>query len=98
MSKKKRPRVAYISGAITGVPDYRERFAWAERILRRDGYIVLNPAILPEGMPYRRYMPICLAMVAAADAVYVLPGSEGSKGTIAEVAYAITQGKEVVWL
>ena len=98
MSKKQRPRVAYIAGAISGVKDYRERFAREERSLRREGYVVLNPARIPEGMPYRRYLPICLAMVAAAEVVFVLPGSDASRGVAAEVSFAITQGKDVVWL
>lgn len=88
--------VVYLAGRITGREDtYREEFKrWArrERACRR---VVLNPAELPEGMPYESYMPICMAMIQAADRVLVLPGSEGSRGVAAEVAFARCIGKPV---
>ena len=40
----------YIAGPITGVVDYREKFAVAERELAKRGHVVLNPAALPEGL------------------------------------------------
>ena len=39
----------YISGPITGVDDYRKIFGEAEKALIKDGHVVLNPAILPDG-------------------------------------------------
>lgn len=40
----------YIAGKITGDPDYRAKFADAQRQIEAQGHIVLNPATLPEGM------------------------------------------------
>lgn len=90
-------KVIYIAGPITGVEDYKVRFASAEAQLEAQGHIVLNPARLPEGMAYEAYMPICLAMVQAADMVVMLPGWGDSKGAIAEYACAHALGKEMLW-
>lgn len=87
--------VAYLSGPITGVPDYRRKFARAERRLSDCGYIVLNPSVLPEGMDRQDYMQVDFAMLDAADFVILLPGWEGSKGACLEKAYAEYTEKEV---
>lgn len=88
--------ILYIAGKMTGLPDKgRAKFAAAAERLRDNGHIVLNPAELPEGMPSDRYMPICLAMVAAADAVYALDNYMQSDGAQVEIGYAKYQGKPV---
>lgn len=91
---KKRTKI-YIAGPITGVEDYRERFAEAERRLTAQGYIALNPAILPEGMSTADYMRICLAMLDTADAVAMLPGWGKSMGAGIEHTLARYTGKPV---
>lgn len=87
--------VAYLSGPITGIADYRSRFAEAERRLSKYGYIVLNPAVLPAGMDAQDYMQIDFAMIDAADFVILLPGHEESLGSRLEKAYAEYVAKEV---
>ena len=60
--------IIYIAGKMRGLPDLgKAEFDAAAERLREEGHIVLNPAGLPVGMPIDRYMPICLAMVNAAD-------------------------------
>ena len=87
----------YIAGPITGVVDYREKFAAAERELRKRGHVVLNPAALPEGLgDHRVYMSLCLPMVAAADAVLMLPGWQKSAGACMEWGDAQGLNKIVV--
>ena len=85
----------FISGPITGHPDYKENFGAAARHLKRSGYKVLNPAELPEGLTPADYMRICLSMVDTADAVATLPGCLYSRGANIEVLYATYIGKPV---
>lgn len=87
--------IIYLSGKITGDDDYEAKFAKEEQKLRNDGHIVLNPASLPEGLPQDKYLPICMSMLDAADAIYMLDDWLESKGAIIERDYAVYQGKEV---
>lgn len=89
--------VIYIAGPIKGHADYIERFCAAQLDLEADGWIVLNPADLPPGMPADRYMPICLAMLQQADAIYMLDGWEYSEGANIEMQFALYQGKTICW-
>lgn len=83
----------FISGPITGKRGYKAAFDREEYNQQCIGNIVLNPARLPKGLDEDRYLPICLAMIDAADAVQFLPGWEKSAGARVEEAYAIRQGK-----
>lgn len=88
----------YISGAMANRPDkYKEEFAKTERELTDKGYIAVNPAQLPKGLPTNKYMPICMAMVDACEAIYMMKGWEKSKGACLEKAYAEYQDKLVVY-
>lgn len=88
--------IVYISGGITGVVDYKERFAAAEKRLKEKGYIVLNPAALPEGLTHEAYMQICLPMVRVADAIYLLADWQKSPGATAEF-FAARKDKKIIW-
>ena len=85
----------YIAGKITGDPGYRLKFGIAAEAYRKKGYVVLNPARLPEGMQPADYMRICLAMIDTADAVAFLPGYETSPGALLELQYCRYTGKDV---
>lgn len=85
----------YIAGPITGVKNYRERFAAAQEAAEGYEWAVLNPATLPAGLTSEAYMPITLAMLNAADAVLLLDGWEDSEGAKVERAFALYQGKQV---
>lgn len=88
----------YIAGKITGDPGYQDKFSGAEARLHQLGYIVLNPAELPEGMATGDYMRICFAMIDAADVVVFLPDAKDSAGARLEMAYCKYIGKEYeVW-
>lgn len=87
----------YISGPMTGMPAKNvERFQAAEEYLRLKGHIVLNPAILPEGLTYQEYMSIDLAMLDAADAIYLLKGWDESPGASFEALCAHNKGLKVI--
>lgn len=89
---------AYIAGKITGDADYREKFSCAKSCLEAEGFIVLNPAELPEGMLPADYMRICMSMVDTADVVAFLPGYTQSKGARLEWAYCQYVSKQTMYL
>ena len=88
----------YIAGKITGDPDYRAKFADAQRQIEAQGHIVLNPATLPEGMEPKDYMRICFAMLESADTAAFLPDWEDSPGAQLEKHWCEYVGKKMVFL
>lgn len=88
--------IYYIAGPMTGMPDYnRPAFHRAAAGLRAKGHTVINPALLPTELGDKAYLPICTAMIDAADAVYLLDGWQSSMGAVAEQNYALRQGKKL---
>lgn len=88
----------FISGPISGVPNYRERFAVAEWFLKSlfvRGKIFNPAARLKPGMSNAWYMGRCVPEVLRADYFYVLDGWKGSAGARIEVALARYCGKSV---
>jgi hypothetical protein len=80
----------YISGAISNDPDYRNKFAKAEKYLTDKGHEVINPAKVAESLPelkYEQYMHIDEALIDICDAVYFLKDWGQSKGAREEYAY-----------
>ena len=89
-------KTIYIAGKMRGKKDLgRGDFNAAESYLDWKGWTVINPACLPIGLKDDRYMPICLAMLDAADAVCLLQDWEESEGARIECMYAQMQGKNV---
>ena len=86
--------IVYISGKISGNPEYKKQFAAAAARLRQQGIEVINPEVLPQ-MEYHKYPDICMAMISAADMVYLLEGWEESAGAAWERAYALRMGKRI---
>lgn len=88
----------YIAGKIAGDHEYREKFRRAAEIIERQGYVVLNPAELPDGMKPADYMRICFAMMDSADVVAFLPDWNESRGAGLEYEWCQYVGKQTMYL
>lgn len=96
---------AYISGGITGVENYMDRFETAEKELYRrfgkDGVKVFNPAKISAGLPvleHSEYMQFSFLEMAMCDTVFFLPGWEKSRGANQEMGFAIARGMNIHFL
>lgn len=85
----------YISGPITGVADYKEKFEAAAKYLRQNGHIPINPAVEAEGLNPADYLRISLARLEAADAIFPLYRWQMSPGAMIEMQYAKYAGKKL---
>lgn len=87
----------FISGPMSGMKNYNvEAFNTQSDLIKRQGDIPLNPAVIAQGMPgltERDYMIVSNAMLQCADAIVQLPGWELSLGAQAE--YATSQKFEL---
>lgn len=93
--------IGYLSGPITGHPNYRRTFGEAAAKLRALGYDIINPAEICETVPvdrmsYEDIMEIDLALLSLADCLVQLPGWETSKGANRELGFALGADKIVV--
>lgn len=86
---REKTSIVYIAGPITGKENANKAaFFSVEYVLKKEGYIVLNPCRLPGGLSEFQYMDICLAMLRSANYIYLLDGWQTSSGAIAEHALA----------
>ena len=85
----------YISGPITGVLDYKEKFDAAEKKLKTEypNAEIINPTmvVLPESCTHEDYMNIDFMLLDLADAIYMLKGWDLSKGACMEYGYAMAK-------
>ena len=88
----------YLSGKITGDPDYKAKFAKAEQITKEriENCVIINPSIMPEGLTQADYMRISLAMLDSCDTVLLLDNWQDSEGAKVEKVYADKVGKNVM--
>lgn len=83
----------YLSGPITGNPNYQADFAKWEQFLVSKGYKVFNPASLGEGaLNWAGYLKRDLPYLLDCDGLFAMPGWEGSKGAQLEIDVAMRVG------
>lgn len=88
----------YIAGPMTGLPDFNKpAFHSKAQELEQEGFTVLNPAVLPDGLEHHEYMQICIPMVIVSDEIYMLEGWEQSKGVRMEHEHALDMGLSVTY-
>ena len=98
MEKRKK---IYISGPITGIKDYMSRFSTEHIKLARQGYSVVNPAMvnamLPKDTTHKEYMDMSFVMLDMCDSIYMLDGWEKSKGAKMEYERALKNGLNIIY-
>ena len=90
----------YISGGITGVPDYIQRFTDAQKPIEEIyHHTVINPAldnaILSTKLTYDEIMEICFREIDLCDILVMIPGWEKSNGARKERQYAMLRSMPV---
>lgn len=91
-------KTIYLAGPMTGIPEFNKpAFNAKAEELQQEGYIVLNPAALPNGLKWEEYMYICIPMLSVAEEIYMLKGWENSKGALIEHKEAWAQGMDVIY-
>ena len=90
--------ITYISGPITGKPDLNHPLFFAtEEHLLGNGIHVLNPARIKgdDSWAWERWMKAALTMQMQADAIYMLPGWQKSRGAQLEHQVATATGMRI---
>lgn len=90
----------YLSGAISGVADYKDDFEKVETELCILGHnLIINPSqldvVIVNG-EYEEYMDVCIKLIDMCDIVIMLPGWQKSAGANRELGYAMGKGKMIV--
>lgn len=95
----KRSDNVYIAGGITGVEDYKSKFAAVAEKLRSKGKNPCNPAEidLGEGAEWEDYMRVCIPILCQCGTIVMLNNWEESRGAKMELRIALELGIRVKW-
>ena len=103
----------YLSGKITGDPDYRNKFAVVARTLqvKYPNATIFNPAYefrdiaekldksgADKEAAHDILVDFCIQILKDCDTIAIMPDWTDSKGAIAEVDAALREGMKVVWV
>lgn len=87
----------YLSGKITGDPDFREKFKKKAEELTKQGWRVYNPAVHPDMFTWEHFMELDLLALSKCDAIYLLDDWKDSRGAKVELAEAKRLGKRIIY-
>lgn len=90
--------IVYISGQVTNKENYKEDFAIAENWLIKNGYIPINPTRLEVfNLTYEQYLILDYELIKMCDGIFMLDGWQNSKGACAELLFAKSLSKKVLY-
>lgn len=92
------PKSIYLSGPMTGLPEFNyPAFNAAAAYLRALGYVVENPAENPEPpcKSWAGYMRLALAQLVQCEVTVRLPGWQNSRGAVIESSLSRMLGMDV---
>ena len=92
--------LVYISGAISDNENHKKDFENAELWLKLKGYVPINPSRLCELIPflsYEDYMRVDYKLLELSNVIFMLDGWQKSKGACAELSYAKSLGKKIMY-
>lgn len=80
----------FISGGISGIPDYKYNFQQARYKLHAAGYEVEDPSLNvgEPGWGWEQWMKQSIAQMLTCDGVAMLPGYQYSRGALVEMHLA----------
>jgi len=90
----------YIAGPMTGIPEFNfPAFRAAAARLRAEGHEVINPAeiVTDTTVSWEACMRADIRELVACDAIYLLPGFEGSRGARLERHIALELGMTAMY-
>lgn len=91
----------YISGGISGIKNYLDKFAKAEEMLLNEGHDVINPARILSQFPvdteYVEYMTNSLRLLDKCDTIFLMRDWEDSYGARIEFVYSQATGKNIIF-
>lgn len=70
----------YLSGKISGHPNFKEKFAQKAKELTDQGHLVFNPALHPDMFTWEQFMELDLKALANCDSIYLLDDWKDSRG------------------
>lgn len=87
----------YLSGKISGDPNFKEKFAQKARELTEHGYQVFNPAVHPDMFTWEQFMELDLKALSHCDTIYLMKDWKDSRGAKIEYDEAVRLGKNIVF-
>lgn len=95
-----RNKRVYISGGMSGIPNFEKNFNRAENYLKVFDYFPFNPlkwnkSMIDYELSYLEMMKIDLTYLLMCDTIYMLKDWEQSEGACAELYVALYNGKRI---